>query len=203
MGKIAAACRAFVMAGSAACAGGLEDPQRFQQTDPVVTSGPSSVPGVDDATQMLPLLPATPGVDPQIPTLTPDAGTSAIGGTGGAPIAPPGGSPPPPACVVDVLAGRCAGLECHGPGALEVDLISPGVIARLVNRPSSPNLLCAGRTYIATDGSPSLLLDKLRSAPPCGSRMPLKGNLGAQQVDCLVDWVASRQVPPDLDAGAP
>jgi hypothetical protein len=105
--------------------------------------------------------------------------------------------------VVNVFESRCAGLECHGPGAPEVDLISPGVVARLVERPSASTLLCAGRVYVATDGSSNLLLDKLRDDPPCGSRMPLRGNLGAQHVDCLVQWVASLQeLPADLDARA-
>jgi hypothetical protein len=155
---------------------------------------------------MLPTLPASEGVDPLIPTppLGLDAGTLAPGSAGSAsPVTPiPTWPPPAPACVTDVLASRCAGLECHGPGAPEVDLISPGVAARLVDQPSSSTLLCAGRTYLATDGSPSLLLDKLKATPPCGSPMPLKGNLGSQHVACLVDWVASLQRPSDFDAGA-
>jgi hypothetical protein len=215
-GAIGAAVCALAIAGGSACAGGLDDPQRFQDSNTPVTSGPSTTAGVGGGTQMLPLLPMTEGVDPLLPmaplgsdagvTVPGSGGSGGIGGTGGGsvPIAPDAPwPPPPPACVVDVLTNRCSGLECHGPGTAEVDLISPGVAARLVDQPSSPNLLCAGRTLVATDGSPSLLLDKLRDATPCGSRMPTKGNLGAQSTDCLVAWVASLQRPSDFDAGAP
>ena len=205
-GAFGAACHALVLIGCVACAGSLDDPQRFQQTDGVHTSGPSTEPPpVGDTTQMLPVLPATEGVDPLPPVpAAGDGGAFAQGGSGAAlPMMPaPAWPPPAPACVLDLFASRCAGLECHGPGAAEVDLLSPGVADRLVDKPSSPNLLCAGRTYVATDGTASLLLDKLGSTAPCGSRMPLKGNIGSQHVTCLVEWVASLQRPSDFDAGA-
>lgn len=196
------AIAALLVVAGTACAGGLEDPQRFEQAAPASSSTNAPSGALDDPTQMLPLLDLSTPVDPLLPTvpLAADAGSTVPSSGPLAPNTPPA----PPACVVSVFESRCAGLECHGPGAPEVDLISPGVSARLVDQPSSPSLFCANRTFVATDGSSSLLLDKLRDAPPCGSRMPLKGNLGAQQVECLVQWVASlQQLPADADAGTP
>ena len=204
-GAVAATFGASLLVAGAACGGGLEDSGRFEQPPPVLGSVPIAGAGAGGAgdDQMLPVLPASEAVDPLLPIepSTPDAGSAPLGGAGGTgPVAPI--VMPPPACVVDLFVSRWSGLECHGPGAPEVDLISPGVATRLVDRPSSPSLLCAGRTYVATDGSPSLLLDKLRDTPPCGSPMPLRGNIGAQHVDCLVQWVASlQQLSSDFDAG--
>jgi hypothetical protein len=156
---------AFVVwSALAACGGKLDDPGRFAF---LLAEG-----GVSDA--------SAPAPDGGMPGMTvPDAG----GGLPGAAV---------PVCVTNVFAMRCGSAACHGEGALQVDLTSPGVSARLVGQEASAAGMCAGRPLVAPDGSESLLLDKLMDPPPCGSKMPLVGAaLASTEVQCLTDWVAS------------
>jgi hypothetical protein len=115
--------------------------------------------------------------------------------------------PPPPTCVTRAFAQRCGDPSCHGAGSTKLDLVSPGVRARLLDRPSLPDLPCAGGVYIATDGAPSLMLDKLREAPSCGAPMPPSGVLKKHERDCLTQWLHSLGATDvdasELDAGAP
>ena len=98
---------------------------------------------------------------------------------------------PPPKCVTDFFK-RCATAACHGAGAPQVDLTSAGVEKRVVGKPSGAAGLCKGRTLVATDGSASLLLDKIKASPPCGDRMPLFTNAADDaEVSCLSDWIDS------------
>lgn len=145
----------------AACAGDLENPERFASL-----AGGDGGGGVPDASP-----PLDTGVAP--------------------PVLDAGGGGGEPACVTDTLASVCGTTACHGPGAPQVDLVSPGVRARVVDQPASAAGLCAGRTYVASDGSGSLLLDKLVDPPPCGSKMPLVGAITAVQSQCLADWVGA------------
>ncbi len=98
---------------------------------------------------------------------------------------------PPPGCVTDLFQKKCTGSTCHSAGSAQVDLVSPQVEQRLVGQSSSPTLLCKGRTYVRTDGSPSLLTDKLGSTPPCGAQMPLGGSLTTAERGCIDSWVQS------------
>ncbi len=95
-----------------------------------------------------------------------------------------------------IIGERCAG--CHGPSEpeAELDLVSPGVAARLVDVMSG-NLPCAGRPRIdGGGGTYHLLFDKLRPLPGCGARMPKDGPyLSPEDTDCMGRWVA------DLAAG--
>jgi hypothetical protein len=134
----------------AACAGKLEQPQRFVAAAQKYTGG--------------------------------GAGGS-VAGTGASTLVPS-------ECVLEIFKGSC-GLEgCHAKGSPQIDLVSDGVAARLIDHESG-STVCKGRTYIATDGTSSLLLDKLSSSPPCGTRMPLGGTISAANALCLADWVAA------------
>jgi len=90
----------------------------------------------------------------------------------------------------DVLAVRCAGVVCHSPGDAPpggVDLVSPGVAERVVGV-DSPG--CDGEVLVVPgDPDASLLVRKLGSDPPCGSRMPLTGQLGPGEETCIRDWI--------------
>jgi hypothetical protein len=121
-------------------------------------------------------------------TSTRDAASKDTGTT--APIAMP--IDPAPTCVVDVLK-KCDSVACHGQGATMVNLVAAGVEKRLVDQPSSNASVaaCKGRTLVATDGSESLLLDKLSGTPPCGAAMPIGFELEDDEVECLTDWVES------------
>ncbi|HEX2678507.1 MAG TPA: hypothetical protein VHM19_17765 [Polyangiales bacterium] len=96
---------------------------------------------------------------------------------------------PPPSCVTDLFENSCGSAACHGPGTKLVDLTSPGVEKRLINRSSSKDSVCSGRTYIATNGEQSLLLQKL-TTPPCGQQMPYGGMATAEDVACVRDWIS-------------
>ena len=94
-----------------------------------------------------------------------------------------------PSCATAIFAAKCASIACHGAGAAQVDLVSPGVAARVIDQPSAENGLCKGRTLVATDGSASLLADKLLDAPPCGAKMPAVGSLTMDEQTCLSGWL--------------
>lgn len=97
----------------------------------------------------------------------------------------------PPQCVTDLFDEKCGDVGCHAAGESQVDLVSPGVAGRLIDRMSASELECAGRTLVATDGSESLLLDKISENVPCGYPMPLSGEaLTDAESMCLVQWVA-------------
>jgi hypothetical protein len=106
-----------------------------------------------------------------------------------------------PACVAQAFRNSCGASDCHSKGTQQVDLVSEGVAERLIDKPSR-NVICKGRTLAASDGSASLLVQKLADEPPCGVQMPIGGTIGAEDEKCLFDWVISvgGSVP---DAGAP
>jgi hypothetical protein len=94
-------------------------------------------------------------------------------------------------CLSALFKAKCNTSACHGPGAPQVDLVSSGVEARVIGQPSSDTGLCMGRTLVASDGSASLLADKVSDTPPCGSKMPLGGSLTDTEHSCLTAWVSS------------
>jgi len=111
-------------------------------------------------------------------------------GTPNAPATGDAGNDAPPACVAAVIKTSCGVAGCHAVGGQKPDFVSDGVVKRLVDQ-TSASTLCKDRKYIASDGTASLLLDKLEATPPCGSKMPLVGMLSAAQRTCLDDWVVS------------
>lgn len=151
------------------CGGELRDPGRFAGifADDGGTSSPNDLGG----------------------SSTRDAASSNAGGGGTKPAKP---IEPAPSCVVEVLK-KCDTAACHGQGATVVNLVAAGVEKRLVDQPSSTASLarCEGRTLVATDGSDSLLLEKLTASPSCGSPMPIGFELENDEIECLTDWVES------------
>ena len=97
---------------------------------------------------------------------------------------------PPPACVTEIFMDSCGSPGCHAAGQVNVDLVSDGVADRLFDQEAT-GALCSGRPYISTDGSGSLLLQKLESDVDCGGPMPLGGMLEDSEKQCLSDWVES------------
>jgi len=96
-----------------------------------------------------------------------------------------------PDCLTTLFRG-CGKSGCHSAGLSQVDLASSGVEKRLVGVDTpSTSLACKGRKLVTTDGSPSLLLEKIAEAtPPCGTKMPLDGTqLSADDLKCVSDWV--------------
>ena len=116
-----------------------------------------------------------------------DGGASNKGGSGGS-----GGSSSssrtPPACVQTIFKNKCAMAGCHAANTMQTDLASSGVEDRLIGKKPTQGV-CASKVLITTDGSTSLLLEKLMDSPSCGTKMPLGGSLPASGLSCVMDWV--------------
>lgn len=82
--------------------------------------------------------------------------------------------------------GGCDGGGCHVPGGISPDLVSPGIVERLLDVPSR----CMSIPYIAADDS--FLEDKLTGNPPrCnGFAMPLGGTMSEPDKQCVIQWIA-------------
>jgi hypothetical protein len=114
--------------------------------------------------------------------------------------------PSGPVCgdVPALLAARCGQNFCHGGDQVEaaLDLRSPGVEARLVGVNASSEG-CTTRQLVAPGAAPeSFLLEKITSSEPaCGFPMPVVGELSADEVACVQQWVQG--LAAGGDAGGP
>ncbi len=102
-----------------------------------------------------------------------------------------------------VFATNCALSSCHAAtsiGGAGLDLVSAGVVARLVGQGPSTNVaagaLCggAGKPYLVAGSNPAtgLLLDKIDSNKvTCGSAMSLLSGITSSQVACLTAWATA------------
>ena len=93
----------------------------------------------------------------------------------------------------DLFAKSCTSSLCHDDtdGGGKLNLLSPGVAARLVGVPSSDGS-CGSRLLIdPTTPEQSFLLEKLTSSTPaCGERMPNGPTpLPAAQIECVKVWI--------------
>lgn len=176
-----------------ACAGELQDPDRFT----IPESGSAATPGV---TPQVPTAPpgGSPGTTPGTPpSPTPSEPPSATPTT---PPTPPAEPPPaaptlpePPTCFQMLMDTSCGVIGCHPSGA-SLDLVSAGLGERLLGVEALTAGLCGGEVYVSTDGSSSLLRDKLEAAPSCGSPMPLAGGmLSAEEITCVEAYITSLQ----------
>jgi hypothetical protein len=100
----------------------------------------------------------------------------------------------------DTLRGCGSDAGCHGATNHEsgLDLVSPGVIARLLDKAPDPvtSVSCMGikTPYLISNSNPAkgLLIDKLISTPSCGSPQPFPlGGLPADQMNCLMQWATA------------
>lgn len=130
-------------------------------------------------------------------TGTGGTGGGGAGGTGGGACVPSG--PPPCDAFNTIFAGqRCSVAGCHGAGApLEIDLQSPGVTARLLDKKST-SAMCGGaqQPYLVPNSNPAtgLFMDKFLATPPCGVYMPFLGfggDLTSQEMACIADWATA------------
>ena len=133
---------------------------------------------------------------------------SLIPGRGGSPLGQAGsGGDGGIATVCDapqiVFAARCAIPGCHAAssaGGAGLDLVSAGVVARLLGQGPSTNVaagaVCAsvGKPYLVVGSNPAagLLVDKMDSATvTCGSAMSTFGQLNPSQIACLSAWATA------------
>ena len=102
-----------------------------------------------------------------------------------------------------VFATNCSLSSCHGAtsiGGAGLDLVSAGVVGRLVGQGPSTNVaagaLCgdAGKPYLVAGSNPAtgLLMDKMDAEKTtCGSTMALLGQLTSAQIACLSAWATA------------
>ena len=125
-----------------------------------------------------------------------------------------GGGGPTATCAGDldgakIVMKSCAVVGCHD--ATDANLSGAGldltvdatIGSRLVGVTSPGDTdagsACGGNQepYLNASSSPAtgLLIDKVASNVPCGSRMPLGGALTSQQQSCLVAWATTLTTP--------
>jgi hypothetical protein len=107
----------------------------------------------------------------------------------------------------DVFTPRCGDVGCHAASnpANGLDLVSPGIEVRTMNRPAAG---CVGQMLVVPgDPDRSLMIRKLSGKPTCGVPMPVGEPLRDEEVTCIREWIQSLRGPGPLpatpDGGAP
>jgi hypothetical protein len=94
--------------------------------------------------------------------------------------------------VTRIFAPSCGGTGCHSAVApqQDLDLVSPGVAARVVGIPAKA---CVQTLADPAHPEQSLLYQKLAIKPPCGAQMPLaRPALSSADVACVLSWIAAQ-----------
>jgi hypothetical protein len=129
------------------------------------------------------------------PDLFLDASSASSAGNGNSAVAAP-------ACLTAIFSQSCGVSGCHSAGGAAaggLDLISPGVTARLINQQATfegvlmgPGVTCSPAKFVDTaTPSASWLELKLGMQVPgnCGSSMPEIGTLTSAEQQCIMDFV--------------
>jgi hypothetical protein len=105
------------------------------------------------------------------------------------------GTPSNGACgdvVARIFVPSCGGTGCHSAIApqQDLDLVSPGVAARVVGVPAKA---CLQKLADPANPEQSLLYQKLAVKPACGAQMPLaRPALSSTDVACVLGWIAAQ-----------
>jgi len=94
--------------------------------------------------------------------------------------------------ITRIFVPSCGGTGCHGAVApqQDLDLVSPGVAARVVGVPAKA---CLQTLADPANPEQSLLYQKLAIKPPCGAQMPLaRPALSNADVACVLGWIAAQ-----------
>jgi hypothetical protein len=94
--------------------------------------------------------------------------------------------------VTRIFVPSCGGTGCHSATApqQDLDLVSPGVAARVVGVPAKA---CLQTLADPANPEQSLLYQKLAIKPPCGAQMPLaRPALSNADVACVLGWIAAQ-----------
>ncbi|MEP7119645.1 MAG: hypothetical protein ABJE95_02000 [Byssovorax sp.] len=118
-----------------------------------------------------------------------DAGFTSSGASGstGTGSADPCGDVP-----AAILAAKCGGSGCHGTMSPQngLDLESPGVAARVVDKPAK---LCPGILADPSDPASSIIYTKLLATNVCSAQMPLaRPPLSQKEIDCVKAWIGKQ-----------
>jgi len=91
-----------------------------------------------------------------------------------------------------IFVPSCGGTGCHGATGpqQDLDLVSPGVAARVVG---VPGIGCSSTLADPANPESSLIYQKLSPTPPCGSPMPLaRPALSDEEAACVLAWIAAQ-----------
>jgi len=126
-------------------------------------------------------------------TRGPDVDQLIVRGVAAVPAAVAATSPATAAGACDaearIFRPRCG--SCHGAAA--PDLTSPGLWARLVDRPGRSVGNCGTRSYIVGSApTTGFLYERLRG-DTCGPRMPPDGALSAADLECITSWASGQK----------
>ena len=91
-----------------------------------------------------------------------------------------------------IFVPSCGGTGCHSAMApqQDLDLVSPGVAARVVGVPAK---VCLQVLADPQNPEQSLMYQKLATKPPCGAQMPLaRPPLSSADVACVLSWIAAQ-----------
>jgi hypothetical protein len=101
----------------------------------------------------------------------------------------------------DLLRPRCGTANCHATvnPSLGLDFEAPNLLDRITDVPEAS---CSGRA-LASSAVPraSVILDRVKATPTCGSRMPLIGEpFNQAEIDCLEVWLVDTFTPTTAQA---
>lgn len=107
---------------------------------------------------------------------------SAAGGSGGAPGECNG---------FEILQQSCDGGNCHGSGAPNGNFAESPEIAAAFAGEAPVTAACAmdGPLIDTENARGSLLIQKVNGTVPCGTAMPLVGQLSDEEIECLEEWI--------------
>jgi hypothetical protein len=110
-----------------------------------------------------------------------------------------GGGAMCPDVPTEILAMKCAGSSCHSGAmpALKLDLVSPGVAARVVGVMATE---CKGALVDPAAPESSILYQKI-AGTMCGSRMPLGTPLDDAEIACVKEWMSAQAPSGSTSAG--
>lgn len=115
------------------------------------------------------------------------AGSSSVAGSG----AGSGGAASGACDGFGILAQHCSGNNCHGAGTANGNFAENADIAAAFagQDPVTPGCAMDGPLIDTENPRGSLLIQKVNGTVPCGSPMPLVGQLSDDDIDCLEEWI--------------
>lgn len=119
-------------------------------------------------------------------------GSANAGSAGGSSMAGNGGAASSGACDgFEILQRHCSGNNCHGAGTVNGNFAENEDIAAAFADQDPVTAGCAEEGPLIDTENPrgSLLIQKVNGTVPCGSAMPLVGQLSDADIDCLEEWI--------------
>ncbi len=120
------------------------------------------------------------------------AGSANAGTAGGSSQAGNGGAASTGACDgFGILQEHCSGNNCHGAGTINGNFAENEDIAAAFAGQDPVTDECAMDGPLIDTENPrgSLLIQKVNGTVPCGTAMPLVGQLSEEDIDCLEEWI--------------